>query len=108
MIKCLKDFKYLAKKDTSGILEYIKLLKEEGINKFESFSKKFGSIIELDSKKGEDSFKEIYCIIQDASLLFNLDNEDFCYKIDGETQKINSIEELIKLKNKINIQPQKK
>ena len=107
-IECLNQFKVLVEKDTSSILKYIQLLDEEKIKKFESFSKKYGSIIELNNKKGEDNFKEVYNIIQDASLLFNLDGEDFCYKLNGETIKINNIEELIKLKNKINIQPQKK
>jgi len=107
-IKCLTHFKALVALDASEIIKYVRLLNEDEVRKFESFSKKFGSIIELDNKKGEDNFKVVYDIIQDASLLFNLDNEDFCYKINGETMKINSIEELIKLKNKINIQPQKK
>ena len=90
------------------IMKYIKLLNEEHIKKFESFSKKFGSIIELEKKLEKDPFEEVYDIIQDASLLFNLDNEDFGYNIDGKFKKIENIEYLIKLKNKINIQPQQK
>ena len=107
-IECLIHFKTLVNLDAKGILNYIKLLTEEQIKTFESFSKKFGSIIELNSKNEKDPFKKVYDIIQDASLLFNLDNEDFGYKNDVIFIKIKNIEELIKLKNKINIQPQKK
>ena len=107
-IECLNHFKNFVNKDAQGILNYIKLLTEEQIKTFESFSKKFGSIIELNSKNEKDPFKQVYDIIKDASLLFNLDNEDFGYKNDGKFIKIKNIEELIKLKNKINIQPQKK
>ena len=107
-IQCLKHFTSFVDLDSSGILNNVKLLTEKDIDKFVSFSKKFGSIIELDSKKGEDNFKDVYNIIQDASLLFNLDDEDFCYKYNNKTIKINNIEELIKLKNKINIQDKNK
>jgi hypothetical protein len=107
-IECLKIFNSLIDLDAKGIIDYIKLLTEEQIKTFESFSKKFGSIIELENKNEEDPFKEVYDIIQDGSLLFNLDNEDFIYKKDGKFIKIESIEVLGKFKNKINIQPQKK
>ena len=107
-IECLNHFKAFIKYDPPEIISYIKVLQEEQIKKFKSFSKKFGSIIELDTKNDKDPFKEVYDIIQDASLLFNLDNEDFGYNIDGKFIRIKNIEELIKLKNKINIQPQKK
>ena len=106
-IECLAHFKKLINKDTKEIINYIKLLRPEQIRKFESFSKKYGSIIELDSKTGKDKFEKIYEIINDASLLFNLDNENFIYTINGETKIIENIEELIKLKSKINIQPKK-
>jgi len=109
MIECLTHFKTIVNYDAADILKYIKSLSEEKIKTFESFSKKFGSIIELYNKnEKEKPFQEVYNIIQDASLLFNLDNEDFGYTIDGKFIKIKDIEELIKLKNKINIQPQKK
>ena len=83
-IECLNHFKEFIKYEPPEIISYIKLLGEEKIKKFESLSKKFGSIIELDTKNEKDPFKEIYDIIQDASLLFNLDNEDFGYNIDGK------------------------
>ena len=106
-IECLAHFKKFINKNTKEIINYIKLLRPEQIRKFESFSKKYGSIIELDSKTGKDKFEEIYEIINDASLLFNLDNENFIYTINGETKIIKNIEELIKLKSKINLQPKK-
>ena len=102
-IDCLKHFRPLLEYNSKEIIKYITLLDEEIIKKFENFSKKYHSIIELDRKKGKDNFKEIYDIIEDASLLFNLDGEDFVYKINGETIEIKNIEQLIKLKNKINI-----
>ena len=106
-IECLDHFKNLINKNNQEIINYIKKLKPEQIKKFESFSKKYGSIIELASKTGKDKFEEIYEIINDAKLLFNLDNEKFIYKINGETKMIKNFEELIKLKSKINLQPKK-
>jgi hypothetical protein len=85
----------------------MELLTKEEIETIESFSKKFGSIIELENKNEEDPFKKVYDIIQDGSLLFNLDNEDFGYTKNKKFIKIKSIEELVKYKNKINIQPKK-
>ena len=103
-IECLKIFSSLINLDAKEIINCIKLLTEEQIKTFESFSKKFWSIIELENKNEEELFKEVYDIIQDGSLLFNLDNEDFIYKKDGKFIKIESIEVLGKFKNRINIQ----
>ena len=86
----------------------MQLLTKEEIETIESFSKKFGSIIELENKNEEDPFKKVYDIIQDGSLLFDLDNEDFGYTKNKKFIKIKSIEELVKYKNKINIQKKKK
>ena len=108
-IECLTHFKKFIDLQPPDIINNIKKFNDEQIKKFESFSKKFGSIIELEKKPNEDPFKEVYDIIQDASLLINLDNEDFGYNNnDGKFIKIKNIEYLIKLKNKINIQPQQK
>ena len=104
MIDCLKHVNKLLNKDINGIIKYLKELHEEDIKKFESFSKKFVSIIALDNKSGGDSFKEVYDIIQDARVLFHLDSEDLRYKINGEEKKIANVDELIKLGNKINIE----
>ena len=58
-IECLKKFKPLLDYDAKEILKYITLLDEVSITKFENFSKKYGSIIELDRKKGKDNFKAL-------------------------------------------------
>ncbi len=108
MIDCLKHVNALLNKDIPGIIKYLKVLKEEDIKKFESFSKKFVSIIALDKKSGEDSFKEVYDIIQEAKFLFHLDSEDLKYEINGEDKKIPNVNELTKFGNKINIQRQNK
>ena len=44
---------------------------------FESFSKKFESIIELEKKNEKDIFDDVYQIIQGESLICKLDSEDF-------------------------------
>ena len=103
-IKCLKEFQKFKNLKALDILNCVKSFKSDKIKIFKSYSKKFLSIIELNENKEEDIFKKVYDIINDSSLLFNLDNEDFLYNKDI---KIENIEELIKLKNKINIQPQK-
>ena len=58
-IECLKKFKPLLDYDAKEILKYITLLDEVSTSKFENFSKKYGSIIELDRKKGKDNFKAL-------------------------------------------------
>jgi hypothetical protein len=111
-IECIKHFRAFKSLKNQEIINYIRDLydpKDENITTikiFESFSKKYESISELERKTGGDTFEEVYQIINDASLIFKLDSEDFRYKKNGENIKIN-IEELIKLKNKINIQPSK-
>ena len=103
-IQCLNHFTELIKKENSlEIINYIKYLNDETIDKFVSYSKHYPSIIELDRKNEKDIFEEIYTMVEDAKLIFDLDNEYFCYNIDGKTfQK--DINKLIDLKNKINIQ----
>ena len=108
MIYCLKHVNKLLNKDIPDIIKYLKDLNEEDIKKFESFSKKFVSIIALDKKSEGDSFKEVYDIINEATFLFHLDSEDLKYKINGEDKKISNINELTKFKNKINMQSQNK
>ena len=76
-IKCLKHFNKLISKNSSEIMKYIKSLNEDEIKQFVSYSKKFGSIIGLYNKTGKDNFSEVYEIVKDASLIFNLDGEDF-------------------------------
>ena len=101
-IKCLTHLQKFINKNVSEILDYIKLLSEEDISKFVNYSKKYSFIIELDNNYEKDNFEEIYEIVHDASLVFNIDNEDFCYKtFQGEIKKIENIVQLINLKNKI-------
>ena len=103
-IQCLNHFTLLIKKeDALEIINYIKYLDETHIDKFVSYSKHYPSIIELDRKNEKDIFEEVYTIVEDAKLIFNLDNEYFYYNINDQTfQK--DINKLIDLKNKINIQ----
>ena len=77
--------------------------------KIVNYFKKYSSIIELDNNYKKDNFAEIYETVDDTSLLFNIDNEDFCYKtFQGEIKKIENIVQLIKLKNKIPLIKKKK
>ena len=103
--QCLNNFKELIKKDKAlDIINYIKNdFKDEIIEEFISYSKHYPSIIELDRKTEKDIFEEVYIIVEDAKLIFDLDNEYFCYNIDGKTSQ-KDINKLIDLKNKINIQ----
>ena len=75
------------------------------INKFISYSKNYPSIIELDRNVDKDIFEDLYKIIENASLIFKLNNEDFYYIIDG-IQISTNIEYLIKLNNQIDILPE--
>ena len=106
-IECLNHFKELLNLKDSKIIEYIKDLPPETIEKFINYSKHYLSIIELDRKTEKDIFEDVYKIIEDANFIFRLDNEYFCYKSDGKSIQKN-INELINLKNKINIQPENK
>ena len=103
-IDCLLQIKEIMNKNDSDIINYFKFLDENTINKFVNYSKHYPSIIELDRKNEKDIFEEIYIIIKDASLIFKLDNEYFYYKNEGDEKIEKKIEELIDLKNKINIQ----
>jgi len=100
---CLNQFTELRNKDDTQIIEYLKDLDKDTIKKIISFSKHFPSIKELDSKNEKDIFENIYTIIDDASLTFKLDTEIFRYTNGDEKIEI-KIDELINLKNKINIQ----
>ena len=106
-IECLNQFKELIKKNDLEIIGHIQYLDEEIIKKFVSYSKHYPSIIELDRKNEKDIFEEVYTIIENASLIFKLDNEYFCYR-KGDKQISIDIKDLINLKNKINIQPENK
>ena len=102
-IKIIEKFKEL--KENNKIFDYIKNLNEDQISKFEIYSKKYSSIIELD--RNDDSsinlYKQVNKFIQDATFIFRQDKEDFSYDEKG----ITNMEELIHLKNKIYIKPPK-
>ena len=85
------------------IFYYIKTLEEKQIKLFESFSKIYLSIIELDINDNAtlNIFAQIDSIIKKAKFLFLPETEKFFY---GEEKKI-AMEELIHLKNKINLSP---
>ena len=100
---CLNEFAKFKEKNGLEIIEHIKYLNEGTIKKMISYSKHYPSIKELDSKNENDIFENIYTIIEDASLTFKLDGEIFRYSNGDEKIEI-KIEELINLKNKINIQ----
>ena len=102
--KCIEVFsQFKALKSHNKIFEYIKALNPEKINAFESYSKIFSSIIELDRNDNStlNIFNQIDNIIHDAKFQFVQESENFSF---GEGKKID-MEELIYLKNKINILP---
>ena len=102
-INCLNHFKQVINFESLKIIEYIKYLNEETIDSFVRYSKHYPSIIELDRKNERDIFEDVYIIVNNAKLVFELDNVYFCYYIEGKMHQRN-INELIDLKNKINIQ----
>ena len=110
--ECIKVFKKFKEfKSNSDLFDYIK--KEftddnEKIKFFESFSKNYSSIIDLDRNDNSsfNIFEIINKIIENASFIFKQDKEDFCY---GENRNIKTeMEELIHLKNRIHIKVPKK
>ena len=102
--KCIEVFTQLKTlEDHNKIFEYIKTLSQEQINAFESYSKAFSSIIELDRNDNStlNIFNKIDNIIHEAKFKFDQESENFSF---GEGKKI-EMEELIHLKDKVNILP---
>jgi MoxR-like ATPase len=102
--KCIEVFnQFRSKKNNEEIFEYIKNLKDDEIEAFESYSKIYSSIIELDRNDNStlNIFDQVDNIIKKAKFLFLQETESFSY---GEEKKI-TMDELIHLKNKINISP---
>jgi len=108
--KCINIFKTFKEyKNNFDLFEYIKQefnKDNEKISIFESYSKNYASIIELDRNDGLSFklFENVNNIIKNACFIFKQDNEDFCY--DNNKNKTN-MKELINLKNKIHIKFQK-
>jgi len=103
-IKIFKKFKEFT--NNFDLYEYIKIIiNNEQIKFFESYSKNYSQIIELDinGNSGFNLFEIVNKIVQNSTFILNQDNENFCY---DENNKIN-MEELIQLKNKIHINFQK-
>ena len=100
--ECLLHFKSIINMKSQEILDYIKHLDEDIINKFINYSSHYNFIIELDRKNTKNIFEDIYKIIEDANIKIEIDKEDIFYIVDGEYLTTN-LENLINLKNKINI-----
>ena len=93
--------------DNFQLFEYIKNIhNDEIIKSFESYSKNYSYIIELDINDNSwfNLFDIANEIIQNSNFIINQDKEDFCY---GKNKRIN-MEGLIQLKNKIHMNFQKK
>ena len=104
--KCLEVFKqFQIKKNNKEIFEYIKNLSPKQINAFESYSKIFSSIIELERNENlyPFIFDKVDKIIKNAKFIFLPEMEIFSY----DENNIITMDELIHLKNKINIYPYK-
>jgi hypothetical protein len=104
--KCIEVFNKFPsmKNNNKKIFEYIKTLTEDEIKAFESYSKIYSSIIELDRNDNStlNIFDQVDSIIKKAKFLFLHENEIFTY---GEEENKITMDELIHLKNKINISP---
>ena len=106
--ECIKIFKeFIELKDNFKIFNHIKALNIYQISIIENYSKKYTSIIELDRNDSYDSsynlYRQIHHYIEDANFTFRQDTENFSYGEFGTT----NMEELIHLRNKIYIKPQK-
>ena len=108
--KCINIFKIFKEyKNNFDLFEYIKQefnKDNEQISIFESYSKNYVSIIELDRNDGLSFkfFENVNNIIKNACFIFKQDNEDFCY---GKNKSKTNMKELINLKNKIHIKFQR-
>ena len=103
-VKIFKQFKDL--RDNFHILTYIKNLSSEQINKFINYLKTYTLIIDLDNNEnfGYNIYDRVNNIITNFSFIFYQDNE-VCFF--GENKEVISLEELIKIKNKIIIKDEK-
>ena len=101
MEECIKLIAELRKiNDNFKIYEYIKKLNREEINRFINYSKNYLSIIELGNLLNlvDEILEQINNIIINSNIIFRSDDDT--YSFSDKNFKI-SIEELIKLKNKI-------
>ena len=99
---CIKIFAQFKDKNNIEIFNDIKKLGPEQIKKFESYSKNYSSIIELDRNDNiqYNLLEKVNSIIKNTRLIIKQDDEEFNYN-DNKT----NIDELIHLKNNIYIKP---
>ena len=104
--QCISNIEYMNKmNDNFKIFTYIKKnLNKSVIEQFESYSKKFEIIIELDRfyDSSEDYYIDVKNII-DKEFIINIeqDSQNFLYTNEKDERKEISMEDLIKLKNKL-------
>ena len=104
--ECIQIFEQFKEQDNFTIFnDIIKKLKPEQIKAFESYSKNYSAIIDLDKNENiqYNLFEKVNNIITDAKLIFKQDDEDFNY-FENKT----NMEELIHLKNNIYLKPLEK
>ena len=102
---CLYHFNKIIKLEEGQLIEYIKNLDQDVINKFINYTNIYQEIIKLD--RDDDilyitNFNKINKIIQEANFTITIDNDDFYYKEIDENIKIN-IDDLIYLIKQMNI-----
>ena len=112
-INCIGYFQEL--KEKNSLKEIIgdiktKMENEDFYNAFDSFSKNYRSIIELNRNFdfSLSIYEEISKIINNAKFYFNKNDEEFKYKINDNEYKNIKIEEIRVLKNKIQIKKEGK
>ena len=113
--KCIYDITEMKKiKDNSKIFAYIKNMTQERIDNFETYSKIYNSILELDDSADilEDNvYAQVLKLIKDSTLSILQDTEIFLYYDDVKKKYIGDVEnedkinidDLINLKNQIHI-----
>ena len=113
--KCIYDITEMKKiKDNFKIFAYIKNMTPERIENFETYSKIYNSIIELDDSADEledNIHAQVLKLIKDSTLSILQDTEIFLYYDDVKKKKIGdkenedkkNINDLINLKNQIHI-----
>ena len=109
--ECISAIEKMKKcKDNFEILTYIKSMSEKTISQFENYSKIYLSVIELNRKEdtSENVYDQVNIIIHDATFNILQDTEEFLYLDYDENEKKEiykniTMEELIHLKNKIQL-----
>ena len=113
--KCIYDITEMKKiKDNSKLFAYIKIMTQERIDNFETYSKIYNSILELDDSADilEDNvYAQVLKLIKDSTLSILQDTEIFLYYDDVKKKYIGDVEnedkinidDLINLKNQIHI-----